>query len=223
MRGLIKAAPSKTVLFTGGTVAAFAAAAGLVLAGCNTASDGVRKEGEAKRETVSRDSAAPSTSTTSSAAPSPAKVDPVALIKADPKVDKDLKRDLKPCGKDEYPVEVSYGKLTGASVADVVVNVMTCADGFGIGSYVYRKVGKDYTNVFLSEQAPVFTDIEKNELRVTQQVYDAGDALCCPSGEDVIHYRWSGQRFAESGRTHTDFSKTVDDDDLPSDDDGTEG
>ncbi|MFT2017915.1 hypothetical protein ACMA1D_19050 [Streptomyces sp. 796.1] len=220
MRGLRKPAPSKTFLFTGGAVAALATA-GLVLAGCNSASDGVRKEGEAQHDAVSR-SASPST-TKSTASPAD-KVDGVALIKRDPEVDRDIRENLKPCVKDEYPVEVSYAELTRGTSADVVVNVMTCGDGLGIGSYVYRKAGKDkdYTNVFRSEQAPVFTTIEKDELRVTQQVYDSGDAVCCPSGEDVIHYRWSGGRFIETGRTHTDFSKTVDEDALPSDD-GTEG
>ncbi|MFE6778713.1 hypothetical protein [Streptomyces sp. NPDC057702] len=222
MRGLIKAAPSKTALFTGGVVAGLAATAGLVLAGCNSASDGVRKEGQAQRDVVTRESSPGTAAPSVSAAPSQEKVDAVALLKGDPGVDVDLKRNLKPCVKDEYPVEVSYADLTGASAADVVINVMTCGDGFGIGSYVYRKAGRDYTNVFRSEQAPVYTDIDKNELRVTQQVYDTGDALCCPSGEDVIHYRWSDGRFVETGRTHTDFSKTVEDDELPSDD-GTEG
>ncbi|MEU3963869.1 hypothetical protein AB0F42_29385 [Streptomyces buecherae] len=224
MRGLSRAAPSRTALFTGGAVAALAATVGLVLAGCNSASDGVRKEGQAQRDAVTRES---KPSAVPSMEASPVKVDAVALVKSDPKVNADLKRNLKPCVKDEYPVDVSYGKLTGASTTDVVVNIMTCGDGFGIGSYVYRKSGEDYENVFLAEQAPVYVDIEKNELRVTQQVYDSGDALCCPSGEDVIHYRWSDERFIETGRTHTDFNKTVEDDDadddeLPSDD-GTEG
>ncbi|MER0247065.1 hypothetical protein AAHZ94_34935, partial [Streptomyces sp. HSW2009] len=60
MRGLSKPAPSKTFLFTGGVVAALATA-GLGLAGCNSGSDGVRKEGEAQHDAVSRTSASPST------------------------------------------------------------------------------------------------------------------------------------------------------------------
>ncbi|MEK8172008.1 hypothetical protein NKH77_29805 [Streptomyces sp. M19] len=47
---------------------------------------------------------------------------------------------------------MAYGQLTGDRALDVVVNIMTCADGFGVGSYVYRKENGAYRNVFTDEE-----------------------------------------------------------------------
>lgn len=87
------------------------------------------------------------------------------LLKADPEVDAGVKRDLKPCVGDEYPVDVSYGDLTGAKVSDVVINVLTCGDAVGVGAYVYRVAAEGkaaeeaaatqgYVNVFRNETPP---------------------------------------------------------------------
>nr|WP_240003121.1 LppP/LprE family lipoprotein [Streptomyces cinnamoneus] len=194
-----------------------AAAAGLLLAGCGTSSDGVRKEGPAQTQ-----SAAKAASRAPSAAASPAqKIDAVKLIKSDPKVSDQVKKNLKPCVKDEYPVDVIYGELTGEDRPDVVVNVLTCADSFGIGSYVYRAKGDAYENVFVAEQSPVYADIDRRDLTITKQVYGPGDAVCCPSGQDVLTYHWSDSAFQETGRTHTDYSKVGNTGKVPSE--GTEG
>ncbi len=69
-------------------------------------------------------------------------MDAVRLVKDDPGVAASVKRALKPCVGDEYPVDVSYGDLTGGTADDVVVNVMTCSDAVGVGSYVYREDGR---------------------------------------------------------------------------------
>ena len=76
-------------------------------------------------------------------------VDAVQLVKRDPRVSERVRTDLKPCTGDEYPVDASYGTLTGGSSADVVVNVMTCGDAVGVGTYVYRaRSDGTYQNVF---------------------------------------------------------------------------
>ncbi|MEV0281843.1 hypothetical protein AB0I22_36410 [Streptomyces sp. NPDC050610] len=248
MRGLTKPAPPKPALITGGAVASMAAAACLVLSGCNASGEGVRKEGPAQSESAAKGKRTPS----ASVSPSQEKVDAVALVKADPKVSPQIKRNLKPCAKNQYPVDVSYGQLTGSARTDIVVNILTCGDSFGVGAYVYQpkgdssdkggsgqgssdKEGSDkggsdkggsdsYENVFSAEQSPVYADIDRRDLRVTKQIYASGDAVCCPSGEDVVTYHWKKDKFQETGRTHTDYSKTVngdDKDDLPSA--GTEG
>lgn len=225
MRGLTRADITRT-----GTAAALAAAAGLFLAGCGVGGEGVRTEGPAGSGT-----ATPSAAAATPSLSAPTKVDAVAILKKDPKVSASIRRELKPCGRDEYPVDVSYGNLTGDRWPDVVVNVLTCGDAIGIGSYVYRRAehagggagsgaggsggraggvektadGRTYRNVFTNEQPPVYAEISKGDLQVTRQVYGPGDPVSFPSGEDVITYRWEGDRFTEHERTHSDYSKTV--------------
>ncbi|MGP4003307.1 hypothetical protein [Streptomyces sp. 8N706] len=210
MRGLTGAGTTHNgtaaCLVRTGAAAAGAAAVGLLLAGCGTGGEGVRTEGPARAASATK--VVPTDPAASSAAPT--KVDAVAILKKDPRVSDQIRKDLEPCAG-EYPVDVSYGDLTGNSVPDVVVNVLTCGDAIGIGSYVYREnaARKRYENVFVNEQPPVYAEISEGELQVTQQVYAPGDAVSYPSGEDVITYRWSRGRFAEHDRTHSDYSKTV--------------
>ncbi|MBL1101690.1 hypothetical protein [Streptomyces coffeae] len=219
-------------MITGGAVVGLAAAGGWMLAGCGTSSQGVRKEGPAQTEWTSTAADSGKQAGGASALPSPQqKIDPVRLVKEDSQVSEDLKENLKPCRKatkstplvDGYPLDITKGKLTGSGSPDLVINVMSCTDGFGIGSYVYRKVGQKYQNVFQDEKPPVYAVIAKGTLQVTQLSYSSGDPVCCPSREDLITYRWSGQlqEFAEVTRKHTDYS-TPKDEPTP-EPDGTEG
>lgn len=139
------------------------------------------------------------------------RVDPIELLDGDPRVGRDIKDDLKSCGGDEYPIDTSYGNLTGNSMPDVVINVSTCGDGVGLGSYVYRAEGGRYVDVFSDEQPPVYLDMEQGVLELTRQVYSHDDEVCCPSGEDVIMYRWADGRFAETSRTHNEYGTATDD------------
>nr|WP_093612186.1 hypothetical protein [Streptomyces indicus] len=173
---------------------------------CGTGGTGTRDEGAAE---VAGEHA-PKTS----ASPAPAEkhlttVDAVALVKDDPKVSARVRADLKPCFKDAYPVDVSYGNLTGGSSDDVVVNVMTCGDAIGVGSYVYRADGKKYQNVFKAEEPPVYGEIDQGDLVVYRQLYAEDDPVAYPSSEEVITYRWQGDRFKETDRTHNDYSNAV--------------
>ncbi len=207
------------VLVSAGTVVLVGTAVFAV--GCATGGTGLRDGGPARTDPVAK--TAPSTTTPgSSSEPSSAtsgqplkKVDPVALLKADPKVSAEVKRDLKPCTGKEYPVDVSYGKVTGSAVVDIVVNVLSCADALGRGSYVYRADGARYENVFSDEQPPVYAEIDRGDLVVTKQVYGKSDPLAYPSGEDVITYRWDGEKFTEQDRVHSEYSNVVDGGSLP--------
>ncbi|MEU7578840.1 hypothetical protein AB0B50_14680 [Streptomyces sp. NPDC041068] len=182
------------------------AALGLLLSSCSTGGSGARDEGPARSEPVV--SASPSTSPSASLPTK--KIDAVRLVKNDPKVSPDIKRDLKPCTGDSYPVDVTYGNLTGGQSADVVVNVQSCADAVGIGSYVYRAEGDKYENVFSAEEpASVYAEIDRGDLVVTKQMYETGDSVAYPSGEEVITYHWSSNRFTETERTRSDFSNSV--------------
>ncbi|MEU8521052.1 hypothetical protein [Streptomyces sp. NBC_01216] len=183
-------------------------AVGLFVTSCSTGGTGSRDEGAARADEVS--SAAPAASPSASAGQRPAeRVDPIALLKADPTIGDRLKDDLKPCVADAYPVDTSYGNLTGGSSPDVVVNVMTCGDAVGIGTYVYREEDKAYKNVFMAEDAAVYATIDRGDLIVTKQVYAEGDPVAYPSGEDVITYRWAGNKFTQHDWVHNDYSHVV--------------
>ncbi|MFD7400566.1 hypothetical protein ACFV60_36720 [Streptomyces virginiae] len=181
--------------------------------GCATGGTGLRDGGPARPEAVAKatpSGPAPEDSVSASSGRPLKKVDPVGLLMKDPKVSTEVKRDLKPCSGKEYPVDVSYGKVTGGPVVDIVVNVLSCADALGRGTYVYRSDGARYENVFSDEQPPVYAEIDRGDLVVTKQVYGKSDALAYPSGEDVITYRWNGEKFTEQDRVHSEYSNVVD-------------
>jgi hypothetical protein len=181
-------------------------AVGVSLSGCGGGGTGPRDEGPARVDTVGG-----TASSTPAASPSrpPGRVDAVRLVKDDPEVSAEVKRELQPCVADEYPVDVSYGELTGNSVDDVVVNVLTCGDSVGVGSYVYREKDGGYENVFKAEEPPVYAEIDRGDLVVSKQVYEKGDPVSGPSDENVITYRWAAGRFTEVYRTHNDYSNAV--------------
>ncbi|MEU1620723.1 hypothetical protein ABZ479_25900 [Streptomyces sp. NPDC005722] len=155
-----------------------------------------------------------------------AAADVVHMVRHDPKVARDIRDGLAACpaqsavtearpvaAAEPYPVDRRAARLTGGQGTDLVVNVSTCADSVGIGSYVYRRVGGAYVNVFTDEQPPVFAEVSGGVLKVTHQVYAPQDAVSNPSGEDVTTYRWNGSRFEEVSFSHRDYGT----------DDGTTG
>nr|WP_253195519.1 hypothetical protein [Streptomyces sp. JHA26] len=190
------------------TAVAVLVAVGVSLSGCGAGGTGARDEGPAHAD-VAGGASSPSPAPVASPSKVPDRVDAVRLVKADPQVSAEVKRELKPCVADEYPVDVSYGELTAGSAEDVVVNVLTCGDGVGVGSYVYREQDGGYQNVFRAEEPPVYAEIDRGDLVVSKQVYEKGDPVSRPSGVNVITYRWSGGHFAEAYRTHNDYSNAV--------------
>ncbi|MFC7308285.1 hypothetical protein ACFQVC_29195 [Streptomyces monticola] len=184
-------------------MAAFAAVGLSVaaLTACSTGGTGTRDEGAARNEPVPQASPAPSTTPVKEQ-----QVDAVALVKKDPKVSATVKADLKPCSGDEYPVDVSYGNLTGAARNDVVVNVLTCSDAIGVGSYVYRPEGSSYKNVFQTEVPASYAEIDRDGLMVTTQTYEKDDSVALPSGEDIKLYNWSNDAFVQVKAWSTDYS-----------------
>ncbi|MFF1278470.1 hypothetical protein ACFVZC_34655 [Streptomyces marokkonensis] len=206
MRGLTGPGSARTRSTARAAIAATAALAAVVLftGGCGTGGTGARDEGPAHADSVAS-AAAPS----ASPARTPDRVDAVRLVKADPAVSAEVKRELKPCVADEYPVDVSYGNLTGGTVDDVVVNVLTCGDPVGVGSYVYRDQGGAYVNAFTAEEPPVYAEIDRGDLVVTKQVYDRDDPVSNPSGEHVITYRWASDRFDEEYHTYNDYGQVA--------------
>ncbi|MEV0089910.1 hypothetical protein [Streptomyces sp. NPDC050738] len=207
MRGLRTG--SRNTAAAGTTAVAGLAAFGLLVAGCDSDGTGARDAGAARSTTESRSPVPQASGSGAAAKEATRRVDAAALLKEDPKVSSAVKRELKTCGGREYPIDVSYGKVTGNNTPDVVVNLMTCSDAMGIATYVYREDSGTYKNVFAAEEPPVYSEIDRGDLVVTKQQYTKGDAMGYASSEDVITYHWSGGKFAETDSVHTDFSKAV--------------
>ncbi|WP_212907905.1 hypothetical protein [Streptomyces sp. TS71-3] len=190
-------------------VAVASAASLALIAGCSTGGTGTRDEGPARTDEVGH-AAAPSPTPTAAPVPAKDRIDPVKLVLADTKVSPTVKKGLRPCRTNGYPVDVSYGKLTGPSSSDVLINVMTC-NSVGVGSYVFREDKGRWENVFQDEEQPVYATIDRGDLVVTQKVYEQSDSVTYPSSEDVITYRWSASagRFTEQDRTHNEYSNAV--------------
>ncbi|CAL9495089.1 MULTISPECIES: hypothetical protein [Streptomyces] len=182
------------------------AALALFLAACGSGGTGARDEGPAHASAAAVAGASPS----ASAFGKFRRVDAVALLKRDPQVSPAVKRELKPCDGDDYQVDVSYGDLTDAPVDDVVINVMTCADWVGIGSYVYRDDNGVFKNVFKSEESPVYAEIDRGTLSVTRQYYEQDDPISSPSGDVVTPYTWKAGRFVPGKPTRNEYGKSAD-------------
>lgn len=208
--------PVRGVLQAASAVAIVLAALALFVSACATGGTGTRDEGPA--HAVAEDGAPVTDAPSATSSPHLDRTAAVALLKSDPKVSEAVKRDLKPCVADEYPVDLFYGDLTGGSADDVVVNVVTCADLVGVGSYVYREKSGSYQNVFQTEEPPVYAEIDRGDLVVTKQVYEKGDPVSEPSGENVITYRWVSGKFTAAYRTHSDYSSVVGTDPRPTTD-----
>ncbi|EKX66122.1 hypothetical protein Sipo8835_44710 [Streptomyces ipomoeae] len=193
------------------TAVAVLAALGLFVSACGTGGTGARDEGPADSDPLTVGTASPAVSA-SADGDHPTVPQVVRMVRADPGVSKAVKSDLEPCVADEYPVDVIYGTLTGGSADDIVVNVMTCADAVGVASYVYRMEKGKYRSVFLSEQPPVYAEIDRGDLLVTRQLYENdenGDPAAYPSSEEVTTYRWLTDRFVQKSSTRTEYSTSV--------------
>ncbi|MCF6523688.1 hypothetical protein [Streptomyces sp. JJ36] len=134
----------------------------------------------------------------------------LTVLRRDPKVSRQVKQDLEPCVGDLFPVNVSHGRATGSVHDDLVVNVTSCADGVGVGTYVYRRSSNgELVNVFAAERPPVHAEItDKGLLVVTRDVFIGDEPICCPSGRDIITYVWQDGVFHEVARRRTDSAST---------------
>ncbi|WP_405724540.1 hypothetical protein OG607_19075 [Streptomyces sp. NBC_01537] len=201
---------------TAAGVAAVALCGVLIAVASCTGFGGVREEGIVSTAATASVKAYATPAMTPTPAPAvsaaEAATDPVKLVKKDPKVATDIREDLVACGDsaDSYPVDTHFGDLTDSRTDDMIVNVSTCADGVGIGSYVYELKNGTYRNVFADEQPPVVAEISGGELKVTHQVYEPQDPVSNPSGEDITTYRWTGSGFTEISSTHRAYKATKD-------------
>ena len=211
MRGLTGPGPDSARGSWLAVIAAVASVTALTLfvGACGTGGLGARDEGPAHASAVAGAGAVASPSPSPNDPDKYRKVDAVQLLKQDPAVSATVKRELKPCSGNEYPVDISYGDLTGSPVDDVVINVLTCADAVGIGSYVYRDDSGTFKNVFRTEESPVYAEIDQGRLSVTRQYYEKGDPISSPSGEIVTPYSWKAGRFTPGKSVRNEYSKSA--------------
>ncbi|SEC72682.1 hypothetical protein SAMN05428938_2812 [Streptomyces sp. KS_5] len=202
--------PVRGTLQAAFTAMAVVVALALFASACATGGTGARDEGPAHADLAGGSAVSPSAVASASAVPD--RTQAVRLVKADPVVSTEVKRELKPCVSDDYPIDVSYGDLTGGPEDDIVVNVLSCGDGVGVASYVYREQSGAYRNVFKSEEPPVYAEIDRGYLVVTKQVYAKDNGLSNPSSEDVISYQWKSDRFDRKFSTRTDYGSLGGDD-----------
>ncbi|NUR01650.1 MAG: hypothetical protein HOY79_35510 [Streptomyces sp.] len=213
MRGLTDS--GRGTLQAAYTAVAVLAALALFVSACGTGGTGARDEGPADADSVVGAGATPPASPVPSSSKT-AHVDTVKLVKDDPMVSAEVKRGLKPCVADKYPIAATYGKLTGGSADDIVVNVWTCGDEIGVGSYVYRELGGRYENVFQAEEPPVYAEIDRGDLVVAKQVYEKDDPMSSPSGEIVTTYIWASGHFVKRFITRNEYGNAAGGDASPS-------
>ncbi|SCG08021.1 hypothetical protein GA0115255_123374, partial [Streptomyces sp. Ncost-T6T-2b] len=113
-----------------GTALAGLVAFGLFGVGCSSGGTGTRDEGPAGSQPVAQ----------ITPQPSPVRYDPAraagrrraAPQERPPRWASGSGRGVKPCAGKAYPIDTSYGSMTGGRTADVVVNVMSCADSVSV-------------------------------------------------------------------------------------------
>ena len=179
----------------------------LFLAGCAT-QGGVEVAGRA-----SQVSPPPSPPTLPSG--TPVSADPVAVLRADPKVDPEIKANLVPCDGGQYPTDDRYVDLTGDGEAELVVLLLDCPDArtskaaaegliipyAGYAAYVYDLTTDPPTHLLGVEgQAIDVVPGKGKDLVLIRGTWSSQDDPCCPFDQSVVLYRWNGSKMVEVPR-----------------------
>jgi hypothetical protein len=61
----------------------------------------------------------------------------------------------------------------------------------------------------LTEESPVYAEIDQGRLSVTRQYYEKGDPISSPSGEIVTPYTWKTGRFTPGKSVRNEYSKSA--------------
>lgn len=141
----------------------------------------------------------------------PPSEDPVAVVRADPKVNTKIKSVLVPCEDGHYPVDARYSDVTGDGVADLIVTVGQCpiVKGTvpvarplpGYAAYVYNIKARPAVRIFGVEEGGVEIIPETGRtMAVLHTRYLVSDEPCCPTDQTFTLYRWNGSKFVETTR-----------------------
>jgi hypothetical protein len=133
-------------------------------------------------------------------------VDPVAILRADPKVSANIKTTLTPCLLDRYPVDSRYVDVTQDGAPELVVTVVSCDEKtladydyrYNLAGYVYSLKATPPVQLLAVEE-PGADIVEQPDfgLLVSHVRYQARDKSCCPSGSFAVLYRWTGTAFEQ--------------------------
>lgn len=163
----------------------------LTLSACAT-TGGVQVEGPAAQVTP------PPTSPPTPANLTPS-ADPVAILRADPKVSDQIKSLLTPCVVDHYPVDAKFSDVTGDGVPELIVAVTSCDTKYAgldyrdnVAEYVYNLKTTPPTQLLAVEQPSDILVEDATSLTVVYLRWLARDKSCCPSGVTQTLYRWTG-------------------------------
>jgi hypothetical protein len=168
----------------------------LVLSGCATAG-GVQVEGQAAQVTPPPSTPPPPSGSTPS-------VDPVAILRGDPKVSAGIKAMLTPCLLDSYPVQARYSDLTLDGVPELIVTVSSCDSKMpagwdyrsNVGVYVYTMTTTPPSDLYSVEEVGADITPEPDFGMVVSYLrFKARDKSCCPSDSLDVPYKWNGTAF----------------------------
>ena len=167
----------------------------LALSAC-ARTGGVQVEGAAAQVTPPPSTPPPPTNVTPS-------VDPVAVLRADPKVSAGIKALLTPCLGDHYPVDARYVDLTQDGAVELIVTVSSCDgkeptgwdDRDNMASYVYNLKTTPPAELMAVEEPGADIVPQDDLVIVTHVRYLARDKSCCPTGTLPTWYRWNGTAF----------------------------
>jgi hypothetical protein len=193
----------------------------MLLSGCGVPG-GVEVEGLA-----SQVSPPPSTSPLPSG--TPASTDAVAVLRADPLVNPELKSVLMPCSDGSYPIDQRYLDVTGDGRPELVVTVNRCLIdeklaaeagatrpleqtdanglpvifGYAYAAFVYDLETDPPTQLFGVEDSDIEVvqgTEDRRGLILIRQQWAPEDDPCCPTDQRVTLYLWDGTTFVEEPR-----------------------
>ena len=133
----------------------------------------------------------------------PVSTDAIAVLRADPQVDPEIKEGLLPCAGGEYPVDDRYADITGDGTDELVVNVLACPEESSLSSvagFVYNLATDPPTRLFEIVEADVElvpSTGSGGDLTILHFDYTDGDDPCCPTGQWTTAYWWNGYDFVE--------------------------
>lgn len=170
----------------------------LALSGCARVG-GVQIEGSASQVTPPPSTPPPPSDATPS-------FDAVAVLRADPKVNPQIKAVLTPCLLNRYPVDARYVDVTNDGVAELIITVVICngdmpATAYFRGTlaiYVYDVKSTPPAQLFAVEEPGVDLNEQPDVgLELWHSRYRDGDLSCCPTGLYSTSYRWNGTSFEQ--------------------------
>ncbi|TCO62413.1 LppP/LprE lipoprotein [Actinocrispum wychmicini] len=126
-------------------------------------------------------------------------VDPVAVLRTDPKVSDKIKTLLTPCVGDRYPVDARYADVTGDGSPELIATIASCDTKLpgsdyrdNLAIYVYDLKPTPPAQLLAVEQPSADIYVEDSALTVVYVRWQARDKSCCPSGVTTVPYRWTG-------------------------------